>query len=116
MLGSQYAPARDYHADEVVWWSPELSFRLWRQEKSKAKEEKLQRMKGLFSGKVDKQGPSLIALLTSSGCLEAHLGDAAWRRPCRCWRLPAEGSSTYIKNDLMASPARKKGSSLAATV
>lgn len=31
-------------------------------------------MQGLFSGKMDQPGPSLIGSLTVAGCLEAHLG------------------------------------------
>lgn len=72
-LGSRYALAGHYHTDYGRVKS-ELSFHIWRQKAANAKGEKLQMMKGLFSGKLDKPGPSLIGSLTPTGCLEAHLG------------------------------------------
>lgn len=62
-LGSRYALARHYHTDYGRVKS-ELSFHIWRQKAANAKGEKLQMMKGLFSGKLDKPGPSLIGSLT----------------------------------------------------
>lgn len=72
-LGSRYALARDYHTDYGRVES-ELSFHIWRQKAANAKGQKLQMMKGLFSGKLDKPGSSLMGSVTPAGCLEAHLG------------------------------------------
>lgn len=66
MLGSQYAPERDCHADLGSLMESELAFHVWRQAKSNSKEGGPQKMKGLFPGKVGEQGRSPTALLTSA--------------------------------------------------
>lgn len=66
MLGSQYGPARDYHADLGSLVESELAFHVWRQAESNAKEGGSHRMKGLFPGRWVSKVALLTDLLTAT--------------------------------------------------